>query len=270
MIPPDPEELLEVARAAASAAIGVALAHWERLADLAVEEKAGPHDLVSAADRETEQAVLSVLGARRPDDAVVAEESGRRTGTSGVQWAVDPIDGTTNFLYGRVDWAVSVAALDPTGRVLAGVVAEPAVQRVTAAGAGLGTWTNDVERVADLDQTDLGRALVEVNFGVPAQKADAGRMVDALVPAVRDVRRGGSAASALAQVATRRADGAWVPGLQPWDCAAGILLVSEAGGVVGDLAGATPGRVPASGDVLAAAPALWEGLRQLLASALLD
>jgi myo-inositol-1(or 4)-monophosphatase len=89
-------------------------------------------------------------------------------------------------------------------------------------------------------------------------------MLASLVPNVRDVRRGGSVASALAQVATGRADAAWVPGLQPWDCAAGVLLVSEAGGTVGDLSGPTAGAVPASGDVLAAPPVLWEPLRQLL------
>ena len=89
--------------------------------------------------------------------------------------------------------------------------------------------------------------------------------MDALVPQVRDVRRGGSAAVALAQVATGRADAAWVPGLQHWDCAAGILLVTESGGTVGDLHGRSGGRVPASGDVLAAAPALWDALRHLLA-----
>jgi myo-inositol-1(or 4)-monophosphatase len=92
-------------------------------------------------------------------------------------------------------------------------------------------------------------------------------MVAALVTRVRDVRRGGSAAAALAHVATGRADAAWLPGLQPWDCAAGVLLVQEAGGVVGDLAGRSPGTWPGSGDVLAAAGPLWEQLRTMLAGA---
>jgi myo-inositol-1(or 4)-monophosphatase len=90
-------------------------------------------------------------------------------------------------------------------------------------------------------------------------------MIDALVPRVRDVRRGGSAAAALAQLATGRADAVWVPGLQPWDCAAGVLLVQESGGLVGDLAGPSAGTWPASGDVLAAGRNLWEPLRTLLA-----
>lgn len=95
----------------------------------------------------------------------------------------------------------------------------------------------------------------------------AGRMVAALLPQVRDVRRGGSAAAALCQVATGRADAAWTPGLQPWDCAAGVLLAQEAGAAVGDLDGLSPGTWPASGDVLAAPPAFWPLLRDLLTQA---
>ncbi|MCU1692417.1 MAG: hypothetical protein JWM64_1508, partial [Frankiales bacterium] len=239
-------------------------AAWRRRADaLQVREKAASDDLVSQADTEAEEAVRAVLDARRPDDALLGEEGGSRGGTSGVQWLVDPVDGTTNYLYGRPDWAVSVAA-QRDGQLLAAVVVEPALGRSTWASSGGGTWADGV-RVPPLAQSDLSRALVELNLGRPDQKHAAGRLLDALVPAVRDVRRGGSAASALAQVVTGRADAAWVPGLQPWDCAAGVLLVTEAGGTVGDLSGPAPGRVPTSGDVLAAPPGLWEPLRQLLA-----
>ena len=263
MTPEDLDDLVETARAAAAAGAEVAL-HWRRHADaLEVQEKAAPDDLVSQADREAESAVRAVLARRRPDDAVLGEEAGEQPGSSGVRWLVDPVDGTTNYLYGRPDWAVSVAATDGTGAVLAAVVAEPALERTTWAGRGTGTWA-DGRRVPPLTQDDLGRALVELNLGLPSQRPLSGRLLDALVPRVRDVRRGGSAASALAQVATGRADAAWVPGLQPWDCAAGVLLVHEAGGTVGDLAGPTSGRVSASGDVLGAPPDLWEPLRQLL------
>lgn len=240
---------------------------WRQRADaLVVEEKAAPDDLVSQADREAEAAVRAVLTAHRPHDAVLGEEAGAHDGTTGVRWLVDPVDGTTNYLYGRPDWAVSVAAAGADGQLLAAVVVEPAVGRTTWASAGGGTWT-DGRRVAPLVQDDLVRALVELNLGRPDQKHAVAGLLEALVPRVRDVRRGGSAASALAQVATGRADAAWVPGLQPWDCAAGVLLVIEAGGTVGDLAGPTPGAVPASGDVLAASPGLWERLRALIAPA---
>jgi myo-inositol-1(or 4)-monophosphatase len=260
---PDAGALRDVARAAAAAGARVALDWQRRASELHVEEKAASDDLVSEADREAEAAVRAVLARDRPDDAIVGEESERRDGTSGVVWVVDPIDGTTNYLYGRPDWAVSVAALDEEGRVIAAVVAEPALDVVTEAALGGGTWS-DGRRVAPLTQTDLGRALIEVNVGRPAQRPRFGAVTEALVGRVRDIRRCASAAAALAQVATGRADAAWVPGLQAWDCAAGILLVTESGGVVGDLDGRASGGVPASGDVLAAPPALWDALRTLL------
>jgi myo-inositol-1(or 4)-monophosphatase len=134
---------------------------------------------------------------------------------------------------------------------------------MTVAGRGRGTWV-DAARMSIPDAPDLERALVEVNFGRAEQKHAAGRMVDSLIPHVRDVRRGGSAACALAQVATGRADAAWLPGLQPWDGAAGLLLVLEAGGLVGDLVSRSSGDWPDSGDVLAANHQLWQTLQTVL------
>lgn len=268
MTGPDPHALLEVARLAAEAGSRVAL-DWRRRADeLRVEEKAASDDLVSQADRETEAAVHALLDEHRPDDGRLGEETGERAGSTGIRWVTDPIDGTTNYLYGRPDWAVSVAATDSSGRVLVGVVVEPALGLVTWASAGGGAWS-DGRRLPPLAQSDLSRVLVELNAGRPDQRARFGSVVEALVGQVRDVRRGGSAAAALAQVATGRADAAWLPGLQPWDCAAGLLLVTEVGGVVGDLTGPASGHVPASGDVLATPPALWDGLSALLRPAFL-
>jgi myo-inositol-1(or 4)-monophosphatase len=183
-----------------------------------------------------------------------------------VRWLVDPVDGTTSFVHGRADWAVSVAATGPDGELLVGVVVEPALGRTTWAARGEGCFA-DGARMPPLRQADLSRALVELNLGRPEQRPGAGRVLDAVLPAVRDVRRGGSAAAALAAVATGRADAAWLPGLQPWDCAAGVLLVEEAGGTVGDLGGPVQVAVPASGDVLAAPPLLWEPLRALVRGA---
>lgn len=236
-----------------------------RAAQLQVEEKADPGDLVSQADREAELAIRAVLARRRPEDGVLGEEYGSVTGNSQVQWVVDPVDGTTSYLYGRSDWAVSVAAVSTVnGRVLAGVVAEPAVSLVTEATVGRGTWVNE-RRLRVSSDADLSRALIEVNFGHAQQREHAGSMVGALLPRVRDLRRGGSAAAALAKVASGRADAAWIPGVQPWDGSAGLLLVQEAGGLAGDLDGLRDGVWPASGNVLAAAPPLWEPLRKLLA-----
>jgi myo-inositol-1(or 4)-monophosphatase len=256
-------ELLAVARLATEAGAKVAM-HWRERADrLRVEEKAGPSDLVSQADREAESAIRAVLARHRPHDSVLGEEQGEVTGTSGVRWIIDPIDGTTSYLYGRADWAVSIAAATDHDRLLAAVVAEPLLGRVTEAVTGGGTWSAGVRcRVRTLD--DLSRALVEVNLGTPDQQASAGRMVTTLLPRIRDLRRGGSAAAALAMVATGRADAAWIPGVHSWDCAAGVLLVQEAGGLVGDLTSVLPATWPHDGDVLATNGGLREPLRQAL------
>ncbi|WP_221352606.1 inositol monophosphatase family protein [Streptomyces beigongshangae] len=261
-----PADLLDLARDAARAGARTALSWRERAHRLRVEEKAAPDDLVSQADRDTEHAIRAVLAQHRPYDPVLGEEHGTSAGSGGgVRWIVDPIDGTTNYLYGRPDWAVSVAAADADGgRLLAGVVIEPAPDLLTEARADART-TADGTPVPALRQDDLVRALVELNLGRPVQRPRAGSMVDALLPRVRDLRRGGSAAAALAQVATGRVDALWAPGLQPWDCAAGVLLVQRAGGTVGDLSGPVADTWPRSGDVLAAPPALWEPLRALLA-----
>ena len=261
---PEPAALLAVARRAAQAGADVAMA-WRRRADrLLIEEKQGPADLVSQADREAEAAIRAELARHRPHDGVLGEEHGEAAGAGGVRWIVDPIDGTTSYLYGRADWSVSVAAADTDGdRLLAAVVAEPMLGRSTEASLGGGTWSAGV-RCAVRTVTEPARALVEVNLGTPRQHVLAGPMVAALLPLVRDLRRGGSAAAALAMVATGRADAAWIPGIHSWDCAAGVLLVQEAGGLVGDLHEVVAGTWPPGGDVLAAGPGLREPLRRAL------
>jgi myo-inositol-1(or 4)-monophosphatase len=258
-------ELMMVAQRAAEAGARVAM-RCQNDEHLGIEQKTGPRDLVSRADRQSEDAIVTVLSQMRPDDGILAEERGSITGTSELLWAVDPIDGTTNYLYGRPDWAVSVAALRRSDHcVLAAAVAEPMLGRMTTAAHGGGTWS-DGRRIRIRARNSLACALIEVNLGREEQRGQAGAMIDALAPHTRDVRRGGSAASALAQVATGRADAVWAPGLQPWDGAAGVLLVSEAGGVTGDLSSPAPAYWPASGDLLAAGPPLWPSLRNLLAA----
>ena len=260
------EELLDTAYDVARAAGAAALA-WRERTGLIVQEKTGPGDLVSQADRDAEQAARDVLARRRPGDAVTGEEAGTTCGTDladQVRWLIDPIDGTTNYVYGRDDWAVSVAAVDAdSGAVLAGVVAEPASGRLTGARLGGGTRCNG-RLVQIRATTSLDQVVADVGLGRAAHRPLAGRLFELAVPQLRDLRRSGSAALALVHVATGRADACWGPGLQPWDAAAGLLLVVEAGGVVGDLDGPGDGAFPASGNVLAAAPAVFEPLRHLL------
>jgi myo-inositol-1(or 4)-monophosphatase len=259
------DEVTRVAALAAAAGAEIALSRQRDPGD--ISEKDGPRDLVSEADVETERAIRSIIATERPGDAVLGEEHGHTDGddTHTIEWLVDPIDGTTSYLYGRSDWAVSVAARTSDGHLISGVVAEPSHARVTIATHEKGAWVDG--QVANVtSNTSLSRALVEVNFGTPDQRPRGGEMVSILLDRVRDIRRGGSAAAALAKVAAGRADAVWSPGLQPWDGAAGVLLVLEAGGVVGDLDGPTGDQWPASGNVLAAPPGLWGPLRDLLAA----
>jgi myo-inositol-1(or 4)-monophosphatase len=259
------EELLAAAREAVREGAAMAMSWRRNLATLEIEEKTASDDLVSQADRDVERAIRVLLGRLRPADGVLGEEGGETEGTSGIRWLVDPIDGTTNYLYGRADWAVSVAAVSrDDSRTVVGVVAEPALDRISEAMAGGGAWRAG-GRLRCNSGADLTRALIEVNLGRGPQRALAKDLIGELLPRVRDVRRGGSAAAALTQVADGRADAYWGPGLQPWDGAAGALLVTEAGGSVGDLVGLTTGRWPESGDVLAAPADLWEPMRELLA-----
>lgn len=261
----DTDALREAAVRAAAAGAEIATYWQHRGSERGVRQKTGPRDLVSRADVEAESAIRDTLHELRPDDAVVGEEHPPTGGSTGITWYVDPVDGTTSYLYGRCTWSVSVAAADADGRILVGVVAEPGHQRMNVAAVGGGAWVGD-QQLQVTSRDDLAHALVEANFGRPGRQRDlAGTMVSALLNHVRDLQRGGSAAVALTNVAAGRSDAVWCPGLQPWDGAAALLLVHEAGGVVGDLDGPTGARWPGSGDVLAATPALWHPMRDLLA-----
>lgn len=259
----DLEELGAAARSAAEAGARVATSWQLRRGQGEVWQKAGPRDLVSQADLDTERTIRDVLQTLRPGDAVLGEEHGHSSGDTPVRWIIDPIDGTTSYLYGRSDWSVSVAAEHLDGTILCGAVAEPAHQRICHATRGGGAW-KDGTRLAVNTGRPFVEALVEVNFGGDEQRLLGGAMVDALLPSVRDLRRGGSAAVSMVHVATGLADAVWSPGIQAWDGAAGLLLVHEAGGVAGDLTGPSDGRWPPSGDVLAAPESLWESLRSAL------
>ena len=196
----------------------------------------------------------------RPDDALIGEEGANHAGTSGIEWVVDPIDGTTNYLYRFPGFAVSIAARTEAGAVV-GVVNDPLHREVFSARRGAGSWRNG-ERLAVSTQTRLDQALVATGFGYhPARRAHQADVLRAIVPRIRDIRRLGAASVDLCSVACGRVDAYFEKGLQPWDHAAGALVAAEAGARVGDLDGG-----PLRGDFcLAAPPALFEPLRELLA-----
>lgn len=274
-IPPGPllRELEDLAVELADSA--GRLIHDERPADLAAttSTKSSDTDPVTVMDTRSETLLHERLAAVRPDDGVLGEEGASVASRSGLTWVVDPIDGTTNYLYGIPAYAVSVAVVvgDPATpgewAPVAGAVCAPLLGTTWSARHGggarrrsVGARTDSPIRVGDLDE--LGRALVGTGFAYrPAKRAAQARVLSRVLPQVRDVRRLGSAAIDLCLVADGRLDGYYESGLLPWDLAAGWLIVEEAGGRVtgGDLAD------PSERLVVAANPALLPRLANLLA-----
>src|SRR5271165_3955520 len=248
----DAEALLRIAVAAAAEA-GRLLASWrgdER--PEVVETKSSPTDVVTEMDRRSEALITSRIRADRPGDAVLGEEGGQTAGGPAggsdggrpgrVRWVVDPLDGTVNYLYGLSDWAVSIAA-EVDGTVVAGVVEVPRHGETFTAVAGQGAWLHRGEARVALHCTSdvpLGQALVGTGFGYDSKRRRVqGEVIAALLPYIRDIRRGGSAAVDLCSVAAGRLDAFFERGLNYWDFAAGGLIAREAGATVGGLAGRT-------------------------------
>jgi myo-inositol-1(or 4)-monophosphatase len=198
---------------------------------LEVGTKSTATDPVTAADRASEGLISRRLATARPDDGLLGEEGASRRGTSGIRWVVDPLDATVNYTYGFPHWCVSIAAEDDDGPV-AGVVHDPLRRELFVAGRGLGAVLED-RPLKVTDVATLDRTMVATGFAYdPDLRAVQGREAADLLGLVRDLRRAGSAALDLAYVAAGRVDAYYEVGLQPWDWAAGRLLVTEAGGVV--------------------------------------
>jgi myo-inositol-1(or 4)-monophosphatase len=238
---PLPEDLLavaiEIAREAGE------LARRRRTEGVAVAAtKTALADIVTEADREVEALIRSRLAERRPGDGFLGEESGASLqlgdgAPTGITWVVDPIDGTVNYAYGIPAYAVSIAAVtgEPTPGVweaLAAVVFNPASGELFHAVRGSGAWLDGVRLAVNAEPSPAG-ALLATGFGYdPATHAGDLARVARVMPLARDLRRIGAASLDFAFVAAGRLDGYFEPGLQPWDHAAGALLVTEAGGIV--------------------------------------
>lgn len=224
-----------------------------REAGFDISAKSTPTDLVTAVDRDVERWLTDQLVLHRPDDAILGEEGAGRTGTSGVRWVVDPIDGTVNFVLGSPAWAVSVAA-ERDGVVVAGCVYSPCSGDLFRAVRGGGAFLGDVALTGPRD-VPLWRAVIGTGFSYDAQvRARQGAVVAALLPRVADIRRVGSAALDLCAVAAGRLDGYYEAGLQLWDRAAGLLIATEAGCATSGRRGSEPdGRLTAVAGSLVAA-----------------
>jgi myo-inositol-1(or 4)-monophosphatase len=271
----DPGELLRIAREAAAAAGGL-LASWRRDGrPEVIELKSSPTDVVTEMDRKSEALITGHIRAVRPADAVLGEEGGQTAGgllggdgPAGpvrVRWVVDPLDGTVNYLYGLPDWSVSIAA-EVDGTVVAGVVEVPRHGETFTAVIGGGAWLHrgdDARPLRCNTGVDLGQALVATGFGYAAQRRQVqGEVAAALLPHVRDIRRGGSASVDLCSVAAGRVDAFYERGLNYWDYAAGGLIAREAGALVGGLAGRPEG----TSMTVAAGPGLYRQLDTFLTS----
>lgn len=226
-MPPTPRELLAVCEQAAQAG-AEQLAAWR--GKFATREKA-PCDLVTDADLASELAVRAVITSHFPDHGILGEESPATAELDRPYcWLVDPLDGTTNYVHGFPCYGVSVAVAH-RGRLLAGVVLDPERGECFAAAAGNGATLNGTP-IATSGTLELRTALLAVSF--PAQLTSESRDLQAFLavaPRCQAVRRTGSAALNLAYVACGRLDGHWAYEIHPWDAAAGVLLVQEAGGV---------------------------------------
>jgi len=252
--------MLNIAIRAARRGATVILRNLERLDTLQVDLK-GRRDYVSNVDREAETAIIDTLRAAYPGHAILAEESGSQ-GDSDFVWIIDPLDGTTNYLHGYPQVAVSIA-LAVRGETQQAVVYDPIRDELFTATRGSGAQMNNrrlrVSRCRSLDQ-----ALLATGFPLRNEKliepylASLGRFMHR----ADGVRRAGAAALDLAHVAAGRLDGFWEFGLQAWDIAAGALLVQEAGGMVGT---PYPGQdLLKHGDIVAATPKVFPGIIEVL------
>ncbi|MEO1003666.1 MAG: inositol monophosphatase family protein [Cyanobacteria bacterium J06638_7] len=256
------ERLADVARRAAEAG-GVQLrAHFGRLEQ--IREKGRCGDLVTEADLAAEAAVLALLQAETPEIAVLSEECGRRRPGGDLEWCVDPLDGTTNYAHGYPFFGTSVG-LCWRGVPLLGALAVPSFEELHWAAPGLGAWCNG-RRLQVSDCGRLADALLVTGFAYDRHTRLDNNYAEFAYFTHRShgVRRGGAAAVDLAFVASGRLDGYWERGLSPWDLAAGVVLVEQAGGVVSAYDGGPlelgSGRVVAAGSRLQ--PQLLAGLRR--------
>ncbi|MDQ3557379.1 MAG: inositol monophosphatase, partial [Gemmatimonadota bacterium] len=224
----------------------------------------GPRDLVTSVDEAAERLIVQRIRTAFPDDAIVAEEGGESGEDAARRWIIDPIDGTTNFVHGHPFACVSIAFADAKGPAV-GFIHAPFLREVYHAVRGEGAFLNDRPiRVSGVREP--GRALLATGFPFKKGKGNPEAYLRILADALQEthgVRRAGSAALDLAYVAAGRVDGFWETGLAPWDVAAGMLLVAEAGGRVGGWPGDEPPPL-ASGRVLASNGALHGWMEELV------
>ncbi len=224
-------------------------------------DKSSATDLVTEFDRLAEDHIVSELARLRPGDGILAEEGATSASTTGTTWVIDPIDGTTNFVYGLPTWSTSVAAV-VDGITIAGAVYAPALGEMYSAASGSGAQLNGHLIGQTTSPRPLDTAIVATGFTYRRElRVAQAALVGLLLGAVGDIRRLGSAALDLCMVAAGRVDAYVEEHLNPWDVAAGLLIATEAGAQVSDFSGG-----PANpSQLLVSAPQLHAGLLEVLA-----
>ena len=230
--------------------------------DLLTVQSKSPNDFVTEVDRAAEQAIIEVLRDAFPGHGILAEESGESGPESEFTWIIDPLDGTTNFIHGLPQYAVSIAQTK-NGVLEHAVVYDPNTNEMFTASRGAGAFLND-RRIRVSRRTRLNEALIGTGF--PFRRFDH---VDAYLAMFKEltqktagIRRPGAASLDLAYVAAGRFDGFWEMGLSPWDMAAGALLIQEAGGLVSDLSGEA--NYLATGNLVAGSPKIFGQLLPII------
>ncbi len=252
-----------VASRAAQTAGNLMLRYLERIDNLKIEDK-GQHDFVSEVDRLCERTIVEAVQKAYPEHGILGEE-GTDIPNAETLWIIDPLDGTTNYLHGFPVFAVSIG-IQVRGRLEHAVVFDPLRNEMFIASRGAGAVLNN-RRLRIRRQQGLNGALLGTGFPYRSLASDPERresymnMFTSLLPLTAGIRRAGSAALDLAYVATGRLDGFWEAGLKPWDMAAGLLLVREAGGFISDFNGED--NCLGTGHIIAGAPAVQQELLEL-------
>lgn len=228
----------------------------DRPAAFEISTKSSAIDIATQMDEAAERLIVERIRSNRPGDAIVGEEGAQVSGSSGIRWVIDPLDGTVNYLYGLPGWCVSIAAKDREGTVV-GVVHAPSLGMTWQAVRGSGAFLNG-KRIWTSEVSQLDKALIATGFSYSREvRQGQSEAIKKLIPLCRDIRRLGAAAVDLCHVASGGVDGYFEVGLKEWDLAAGALIATEAGALV---TGGESDEVM----VIAANPKLHQTLRNFL------
>jgi myo-inositol-1(or 4)-monophosphatase len=258
------QPIVTIAVRAARRAGSLITSAMDQVDRLDITEKA-TNDFVTEVDRQAEESIIGVIHDAYPDHSILGEEGGAipgKKGDSDYQWIIDPLDGTTNFLHGFPQFAVSIG-VKHKGRLEHAVVYDPTRQELFTASRGGGAQLND-RRLRVTNRKGLEGALLGTGFPFKQQHHLDTYLATfkALFPVTAGIRRPGSAALDLAYVAAGRLDGFWEIGLNPWDMAAGALLIQEAGGLISDFGGGDD--YLETGNVVAGNPKVFKAILQAI------